>query len=76
MQDLGGREQDRSGLHLTNLFMPSFYTSRSQKRKKDSQIKQLFAPLVPAGVKAACKHVDEFDPRSPFDQRFLTSFFV
>ena len=42
-------------------FMSNFYVRRSQKFKKDSQIKQLFALLGPACVKAAHKHVDEID---------------
>ena len=43
--------------------MSSFYTRRSQKRQKDSQVKQLFAILGSAWVKAARKHVDKIDPR-------------
>ena len=43
---------------------PTFYARRSQKPKKDSQLKQLFALLGPAEVKATCKHVDEIDPRT------------
>ena len=39
-------------------FMRSFYARRSQKRKKDSQLKQVFAPVC---VKAARIHVDEID---------------
>ena len=37
---------------------------RSQKRQKDSQLKQLFALLGSAAVKAVYKHVDEIDPSS------------
>ena len=37
---------------------------RSQKRKKDSHVKQLFALLGSACVKAASKNVDEIDPWS------------
>ena len=40
----------------------SFYTCRSPKHKKGSQLKQLFALWGSAGVKAAPKHVDEIDP--------------
>ena len=43
-------------------FMSSFYTRRSQKRRKDTHVKQLFALLESACVKAAHKHVDEIDP--------------
>ena len=43
-------------------FTSSFYAQRFQKRKKDSQLKQLFALLGSAGIKAAHKHVDEIDP--------------
>ena len=45
-------------------FMSNFYTRRSQKHYKDSQLKQLFALLGSACVKAARKHVDEIDPKS------------
>ena len=48
---------------LVSCFTPSLYTCRSQKCKKDSQLKQLFELLGSAGVKAACKHIDEIDPR-------------
>ena len=41
----------------------SFYACRSQKRKKDRQLKLLFALLGSARVKAARKHVGEIDPR-------------
>ena len=42
--------------------MLSFYARRSQKLKKDSQLKQLFALSGSVGVKANI-HVDEIDPR-------------
>ena len=45
---------------------PTFYTLllhvQIPKRKKGSPIKQLFALLGSAGVKAACKQVGEIDP--------------
>ena len=44
-------------------FTCSFYAPRSQKRQRDSQVKQLFAFLGSAQVKAETKHVDEIDPR-------------
>ena len=44
-------------VNFINVFTRSFYARRSQKRKKDSQVKQLFALLGPACVKAACKLV-------------------
>ena len=40
----------------------SFYAGRSQKCKKDSQVKQLFVLLGPLHVKAGHKHFDEIDP--------------
>ena len=43
-------------------FVSSFYTCRSWKRQKDSQVKQLFALLGSASIKAAHKHDDEIDP--------------
>ena len=43
-------------------FTRSFYARRSQKRKKDSQLKQLFVLAGSVGIKAVCKHVDEIDP--------------
>ena len=45
-------------------FTCSFYERRSQKHKKDSQVKQLFALLGSVGVKAAHKQVDEINPKS------------
>ena len=36
------------------------------KAQKDSQFKHLYLFLGPGPVKAACKHVDEIDPRSIF----------
>ena len=52
--------------------MSSFYACRSQKHKKDSQIKQLFALSGPAQVKAVPKHVDEMDPISHFFQFYFS----
>ena len=48
--------------------------SRSQKGKKDIQLKQLFALLGSASVKAAHKDIDEIDPRGQFHQHFMNSF--
>ena len=53
--------------HFTSIF----YACRSQKCKKDSQLKQLFVLLGSASVKAARKLIDEVDPVAPEDQRFL-----
>ena len=44
-------------------FTSSFYVHRSQKRKKESQVKQLFALSGSVGVKSGRKHVGEIDPR-------------
>ena len=49
-------------VNFTIVFMCSFYACRSQKCKKDSRLKQLFALLGSEYVKAARKHVDENDP--------------
>ena len=49
-------------------FTHSFYGRRSQKCKKGSQVKQLFALLGSAGLKAARKHIDEIDPWGQFHQ--------
>ena len=46
---------------ISHHFMSSFYARRSQKRKTDSQVKQLFALLGSASVKVARKHVGEID---------------
>ena len=48
-------------LNFTNILRAAF---THIDPKKDSQLKQLFAFLGSAGVKAAQKHVDEIDPRS------------
>ena len=42
-------------------FMLSFYASRSQKCKKDSQVKYLFDILGSVRIKAARKYVDAID---------------
>ena len=51
-------------------FMSSSYPRRSQKRKKDSQLKELFVLLQSAGVKAVRKHFDEIDPKWPSNYNF------
>ena len=48
------------------MFMSSFDAHRSQKGKKDIQLKQLFALSGSACVKAARKHVNEIDPGRNF----------
>ena len=50
------------GVNFINMFTRSFYTHRSQKRKRLLELTVFFALLGSAGVKAACKHVDEIDP--------------
>ena len=50
------------GVNFINEFMHSFYAHRSQKQKRDSQVKQLLALSGSAGVKAAHKNIDEIDP--------------
>ena len=42
-------------------FMRSFYASRSQKRQKDSKLKQLFALSGSVGIKASNEHVGEIE---------------
>ena len=53
-----------AGVNFINKLIINFYASRSQKHKKDSQVKQLFALLGSAGVRAAHKLVDKIDHRS------------
>ena len=45
-------------------FTCSYFACRSQKCKKDSRVKQLFALLGSACVKAASKNIDEINTRS------------
>ena len=45
-------------------FTSSFYAHRSQKRQKDSQVKQLFALLGSVSIKAARKHVKDLSTLS------------
>ena len=47
-------------------FTCSFYTRRSQKRKNDSQLKQLFSLSGSACVKAACKMLVKLTPGGEF----------
>ena len=48
---------------------PTFYVQlllmHILKAQKDSQVNQLFALLGSVGIKAACKHIDEIDPKIP-----------
>ena len=43
-------------------FMHTFYARRSQKCKKESQVKQLFALTGSAHIKVARKHIGDIDP--------------
>ena len=52
------------GDNFINVFTSSFHACRSQKLKKDSQVKQLFALLESVHVKPACKNIDEIEPSS------------
>ena len=58
------RVRRRQGVNFTNVFMHSFYTHKSHKRKKDRQLKQFFALSGSSRIKALHKHVDEIDPRT------------
>ena len=58
------RSYDTKGLFHQH-FTSSFYTCRSQKRQKSSQVKHLFALSGSECLKAARKHVDEIDPKIP-----------
>ena len=51
--------QSQNAQHLVKFL---FCCQRSQKCKKDSQLKKLFALLGSACIKAALKHLDEIDP--------------
>ena len=55
--------QRKHGVNFTNMLTPSFYARRSQKCKKDSQLKLLFVLLGSARVKALQQNIDEIDPR-------------
>ena len=62
-------EGKKSLLHVFNLgsISPTFYNLHLQaqipKTQKDSQLKQLFALLGSERIKAAHKHIDEFDTK-------------
>jgi hypothetical protein len=46
----------KSGLDFTNMFKPSFYDPRSQKRKKYNQVFSVFFALLGSmPAKAACE---------------------
>ena len=60
------------GVNFTNILCAAFTHADPKSAKKTSQLKQLFALLGSAGIKAACKLVDEIDPRREggrFDQK-------
>ena len=58
---------------------PTFYeqllpTQIPKAQKKDSQVKQLFALLGSASIKAVRKHVDEIDSRLPINNVIYSEF--
>ena len=66
MQDVGNHfsfYSNKPGINFTIILQAAFTHADPKSAKKDSQVKQLFALLGSASVKAACKHVDEIDPR-------------
>ena len=63
----------RTGVNFTNVFTSSFYACRSQKRKKDSQVMQLFALLGSLRVKAARKMLVKLIPGGPC---YMPSFYM
>ena len=52
-------------------FTNSFYASRFQKCKKDSQLKQLFALSGSASVKTARKQVGEIDSETSWREKSI-----
>ena len=54
------RSESKSVTH--SVFTSSFYAHRSQNRKKDIQVEQLFVLLGYVCIKAARKNNDEIDP--------------
>ena len=62
----------RPGVNFTIILQAAFMRPRSQEHKKDSQVKQFFALLGPAAIKAVCKHVDEIDPRKQILWKILS----
>jgi len=61
------RSFQKKNLPSISAFYAKLYACRSQKLKKDGQ-DGLFVLLGSAQVKAACKLVDEIDPRCQFHQ--------
>ena len=56
----------QSGVNFINVFMCSFYTSRSQKHKKLLDLTVSFAPLGSAHVKGALKMLMKLSPEEIF----------
>ena len=57
--DVAGRP---TGVNFINVFTRSFHMHRSQKRKRNSQVKHLFALLWYAWLKTACKMLMKLTP--------------
>ena len=51
-------------VNFTNILCAASTRADSKSTKKYSQLKQLFAILGSGGVKDACKHIDEIDPKA------------
>ena len=51
---------------ISSRFNEQLLNMQIPKAQKESQVKQLFALLRFAGMKAARKHIDEIDPRYIF----------
>ena len=70
-------QQDVDQGSISPSFCKQLLHSKIPKAQKDSQVKQLFALLGPAWVKAAHKQVeqDEINPWPQFHQHWLSIFF-
>ena len=58
----------KSGVNFTNILQAAFTPADPKRAKKDSQVKQLFALLGSARVKAVRKHIDEIDCCNLYDE--------
>jgi len=67
------RQQLSSGANFTNVLCASFTLVDPKSVKRHWQLDWILALLGAMGVKAACKHVGEIDPRCQFHQHFVSS---
>jgi hypothetical protein len=68
------RTRWRPEVNFSNMFIRSFYVSRSQKRKNSVKLSVPFCTLGMCWCRSFTKNVDEIDSSSQFHQHFTSNF--